>query len=232
MSKLKAVLMAAAALVAVGSAVGIALNQAGQSVGMTVDEWCDKIDAIRDKQAKEHFFVAVKDGAELPKQAGGYLLGDCSGGTCTIAPDAAPHCSYTYDYNCGPLVSGWRVCETYAHPYVLAGWLAADDDTNIRAYRGFRRVVDDCKANFTGAQCLELLEADKRCWLLDSPAKGSPICRYGSLLGSVEPDGSPTPCPYARVVSGFPCVVNRGAGSEWKPIEQPWGEDGGPQGDP
>ena len=221
MTKLRAVLAAAASLVIGGLSIGIALNQAGQSEGMTTAEWCAAIDKISDAQKLERFFVAIQDGATIPKAwpdtDSGRLLGDCAGGTCTIAPAASPECAYTYQYDCGPLRQGWRVCEVRAHPYIAKGWLlAANANPDLRWYGSLGQVVTECLVHFSGPDCLALLQADDKCWLLDDGG----VCRYGSLLGSAEPDESATPCPYARVKARLPCVVNRGAGSEMTDAER------------
>ena len=218
MSKLKRVLAAAAALILTGTAVGIALNQAGVAENMTTEEWCKAIDQVRDVQRKDRFFVAVQNGADIPKAwpegENGRVLGDCAGGTCTIAPDAAPHCSYEYTYDCGPLVGGWRVCEVWAHPYVVRGWaLAAADRDDLRWYGGLGQVVAACLEHYTGAECLALLQADDKCWLLDDGR----VCRHGNLLGELD-----TACPYARVQARMPCTVWRGAGSERTDATRVW----------
>lgn len=271
MTKLRTVLAAAAALVATGVTVGVALNQAGVAEGMTATEWCAAIDRVNDVQKKDHFFVAVQPGNPIPEQAGGRLLGECSGGTCMIKPDAvdggltyraevaaeecnpepqcdvegpfAGHCiythnadgltrppdigtewkttgswgcAYTYTYDCGPEVNGWRVCDVYAHPYIAKGWmLAANEYEYLRWYGSMAAVVTACLEHFTGPECLNLLQADNRCWLLDDGR----VCRYGALLGADEA------CPYARVQARLPCVVNRGAGSEMRDAQRVWTDE-------
>lgn len=277
MTKLKAVLIAAAALVAAGVAVPLALNQAGIAEGMTPRQWCKAAQRANDIQKREHFYVAVAQGAEIPKESGGRLLGECQGGTCMVKPGAvaggfewtctvyarnkwgqlltdppvyaertsrqdgfaepSPEsdpeddnpcldawtntgrlwgCPVTYDYDCGPLVNGWRVCELYAHPYFAKGWRnEAAANVDFRWFGSLGDVVDECRAHFTGAQCLDLLQADRRCWLLDDGR----VCRFGSVLGE---DAA---CPYATVLARLPCVVYRGAGSEMQDVQRVWTDE-------
>lgn len=210
MTKLKALLTAAALLVAAGTAIPLALNQAGADLGVTPQQWCEKAQQANDIQKRERFFVGVADGATIPRESGGRLLGICGSGLCTIIPGVAEHCPITYDYDCGPLVNGWRICEVWAHPYFAKGWRnEASSNPDFRWYRSLGQVVTDCLAHFTGTQCLQLLQADDKCWLLDTGG----VCRFGSLLGSGDETG-PDPCPYARVQARMPCTVWRGAGSE------------------
>lgn len=219
MTRLRALLLAAAALVAGGLGIGVALNQSAQQLDppMSAAEWCTAAARrANDIQRKEHFFVAVAQGAAIPKESGGRLLGDCADGTCTVAPDAAPQCAVTYNYECGPLVNGWRVCEIFSHPYFAKGWAnEAQTNADFRWYGSLRDVVTACRAHFTGAECLTLLDADRKCWLLQD---GS-VCRYGHHLGTEDP------CPYAQVQGRMPCTVYRGAGSEMGDATREWSEE-------
>lgn len=217
MNNIKQWLSAAAALILTGVAVGVALDQSG----LDVERWCKAIDRVRDVQKKEHFSVAYQPGNPIPKAAGDRVLGDCSGGVCTIAPDSAPHCSYEYEYECDPVAaSGWRRCKAYAHSYVGKGWeLAADDVPWMRWLGPLPEGFARCQESGTFEQCLELFDADNKAWLLGDGR----ICRNGgidgrhTLAGDIE-----TPCPYAPNMREMPMTVNRGAGSEMVDATRVW----------
>jgi hypothetical protein len=215
MTKLKALLAAAAVLVAGGTTVTIALRQAGQQVGATCGEWAQLFERVSDPQAARQFYLAVQSGATIPKQAGSYLLGDCAASACTYLPQGCTT-SYDYTYDCGPLRNGWRICTVNAHPYVARGWkqAAADSGGAIRWYGTKAEVVSACLAHFTGADCLAMLGGvSTGCWRLDT----GDICRHGYIVRVNGPgDATPVACPAARVVGPFACTTNRGAGSEWQ----------------
>lgn len=220
MTKIKAMLAAAASLVIGGLAIGIALNQAGQQLGVSAQEWCSAVATAGDVQKREHFLLAYQPGNPIPEAwpdgPDGRILGECSGGTCTIAPAALPDCAYTYQYDCGPQVVGWRVCDVWAHPYVAKGWkLAAADLAYLRWFGSFAEASSTCLANFTGQQCLQLFDADRKCWLLGDGR----VCRFGKLLT----DG--TACPYGQVAAQMPCTVYRGAGSELDDAQRVWTDE-------
>lgn len=87
MTKLKRILSAAAALVLAGGiTVAVALRDAGQQEGSNCAEWAQMVEKVSDAQAARQFYLAVQDGATIPKAAGSYLLGDCATGTCTYLP--------------------------------------------------------------------------------------------------------------------------------------------------
>ena len=221
MTKLKALLSTAAALILTGLGVGVAINQAGVTHDVTTEQWCSKIQQVNDVQRKERFFIAIQQGATIPKAAGDRVLGDCAAGVCTIAPEAAPDCAYTYTYDLGPLVNGWRIAEVWAHPYVAKGWLlAADAQADLRWYASLGQVVGECLEHFTASECKTLLDVDGRCWVWDTDplppdeddrhfAPGD-RCRYGGHMGADEP------CAYnyPGEMKASPCTVYRGAGSE------------------
>lgn len=213
MSRLKQVLSAAAALV-LGSAlaIGVALNQAGQSEGMSPEEWCSLVERAKDPIRQHSFFIAIQPGNDIPEAYGDRLLGSCEGGTCTIAPNATPQCSYTYQYDCGPTVGGWKVCEVQdVHPYIAKGWmLAAEGFAYLRWYSSRSEVVTACLEHFTGPECLDLLQADSSCWLLNDGTK----CIRGNQVATG------IPCPYAQVVAPYPCTTSKGAGMEIKDAQR------------
>jgi hypothetical protein len=219
---LKKVWKAAAALIIAGASVAVGLQLASDSEGMTCKQWATSVKRLGDVQSKHHFFLAVQQGAEIPKARGDWILGECSGGTCTIGHESCT-VELTYTYDCGPLTAGWRLCEVYANPVFARGWReVATEQADFRWYKGLRDVVTECLNHFTGQQCLDLLDADNRCWLLDD----GNFCRYGREygpgLGGVDADGNPVLCRYARVQSPMPCTVNRGAGSEMADVAAEW----------
>lgn len=209
MSTFKQVLVTAAGLVVASAlALTVALQQAGQSHGMTCEEWRVAVERASDEGKWERFFVAVQDGTDIPEAHGTRVLGDCSAGTCTILPQGCDD-AFTYDYDASPLVAGWRVVEMHTHPYFAGGWKPwAAATAGARWYGSLGQVVTACQANFTGSQCLDLLQADDKCWLLDD----GQICRYNKLYGPGV--GGTEVCPYANVLARLPCRVLRGAGTE------------------
>lgn len=214
MTKLKAILAAAAALVAIGVTVPLALRQAGQAEGATCADWASMVDRVSDPQAVRQFYLAVQDGAPIPEQAGGFLLGECAGGVCEYLPEGCST-AYQYTYSAGPLRNGWRIVTVEAAPYVARGWKQAATESGgaIRWYGTKAQVVTECLAHFSGADCLAMLGgAASGCWRLDT----GDICRHGYVVRVNGPgDDPPVVCPAARIVSPFLCVTNRGAGSEW-----------------
>lgn len=222
MSKLRRVLAAAATLV-VGSGltIGLALNQAGQAEGMSAKEWCAAIQRVNDIQKQDRFFVALQPGNPVPdawpEGESGRVLGDCAGGTCTIAPNAPQDCAYTYTYQwIGPVVDGWRVAEVFAHPYVAAGWkLAAADLAYLKWFDSTGALITACQAHTTNAKCAQLLDLDAHNWVLDDDT----ICRRGIVQGTES-----TPCPY--LATGIKCklppVVYRGAMSWRADCDKQW----------
>lgn len=218
-TKLKALLAAAAALVAIGVAVPRALRQAGQEQGATCGQWASMVERVSDEQAQRSFYLAITEGAEIPKSAGTYLLGDCGGGSCSYLPEGCD-AGYTYSYTKGPLRNGWRIYEVRAHPYVARGWkqAASDSGGTIRWYGTKADVVTACLAHFAGGDCLAMLGgASNGCWLLDT----GDICRDGYVVRVHGPgDAEPQACPAARIIAPFPCTVNRGVGSEWQEVQE------------
>ena len=217
MTRLKQLAGAAAALVIAGGiAVGLALNQAGQSMTppVTCAEWNASAATWQDAQQGERAILAVKSGAEIPKAVGDRLLGDCVGGICTVKPQACEQ-AVTYSYQCGPLVNlgepgSWRLCEVRAPLYFLGAWKAVATATpgSFRFFGGFGEAQSSCLALTSGANCLALFDAGARCWLLNDGRTCDHGLMYGPGLGGSEP------CAYARVKAPMPCVVDRGAGSE------------------
>jgi hypothetical protein len=226
MTKFRAAIAAAAALIIAGGiTVGQALYQAGQSEGLTCAEWNARAKEFNNKQTKRHFYVAIQNGTPIPKAFGNKVLGDCAAGVCTVQPNGCD-LAITCEYDISPLVSGWRLAEVWAHPYFATGWYKAAGGTpGLRWYKSMRDVVAACRAHFTGAQCLQLLQADSKCWLLND----GHVCRYGLEygpgIGGADADGIPVYCRYADVLSPLPCTVYNGAGSELSEANEEWPED-------
>lgn len=223
LAKLKRVLRTAAALVLGGAAVTAALITAGQQEDMSLSEWCAATRAYRDPSTYETFFLAFPVGTEIPQawpqDTAGRLLGVCSSGTCTIDPG---RCAVEYSYHLAPAAAGYRLAEVHAPPYIAGGWRRwALDTAGVHWWDSFAQVVDACRANFTGAECLQLLEADGRCWLLDDGT----CCRYGKRGCAPSDSGlNGGACPYAQVVAPMPCTVSRGAGAELVDATKDWSE--------
>jgi len=221
---LKRIWKATAAAVVAGAAIATAFFSSWFQEDMTCRELAYATRHLRDPQQYESFFLGVADGADIPEAKGDYLLGACGNGGCIIPSDVCPESPpIVYNYDCGPSISGWRVCRVKAHPKIATGWYkVAQDDSNFRWYQSLGQVITECLNNYTKAQCLELLEADKHCWLIDDDE----FCRHGYLYGPGQ--GGETACPYARVIKAMPCEVMRGAGSERIDANKEWttNEDG------
>lgn len=222
MSKLKAVLATAAALVIGGTAIGIALNQAGQTHSMGAKEWCKRIEAISEDSKRKTFFIAIPQwrlAAGLPKAwpdtVDGRMLGDCGGGGCSFAPGVAEHCVYEYAYKSSPQVNGYRLFEVNAHPYIAKGWKLWAESTNgdgfgdrVYWWQSFAGPLKGCinNANMSNAQCLNILELDSRCLILPN----GDLCRLGNVMGTGAA------CPYASILATpdqaflFPCTSYNG----------------------
>ena len=217
MTRLKAVLTAAAVLILGGLGVGVALNQAGVTHGMGTQEWCAAIGRVNDIQQQDRFFVALQPGNPIPQAHGEYVLGACADNVCAIAPAAAPECAYTYSYSwIGPAIDGWRVAEVYAHHYIANGWrMAAADLAYLKWFGSTGALITACLAHTTPAKCAQLLSVDAWNWVLTDDT----ICRRGIVQGT-EAD----PCPY--LATGIKCklpeVVYRGAGSEMTDCLREW----------
>jgi hypothetical protein len=224
MTRLKLLIAGAvAALVAGVATIPLALKQSAQELQYTCAEWQRDIQRFNDVQERDTFYIAVQVGATIPNHSGDRLLGDCSGGTCTIAPPDQCDGSVTYTYDCGPAVNGWRVCSIFAPPYFAKGWKnEASTNAQFKWLGGFSTAVGKCLEVLTGQECMDAFDADRSCWLLDTGG----CCRYG--LRGCEPTASGlngAACPYARVVSPMPCTVYRGAGSEMVDATRVWADE-------
>lgn len=214
MTRLKAWLSGAAALVIAGGTIALSLMQSAQEQTPPVScvEGCELFSRVADSQQWPRFFVAMPQGVATPSAYGATLLGDCQHGTCSIRGPASCPCGIDYAYEAGPLVDGYRAIEVRAPATVARGWRAwANESGEARWLGGFRDAVAKCLELTTAAKCLQLFDAGNRCWLLST----GDICRYGYLVRTQGPgDDPPLACPYAQVVSPMPCTVDRGAGSE------------------
>ncbi len=240
MTKLKAVLATAAALVLGGLGVYQAMTESGQTHEMGIGEGCKRIAHISDVQKQKTWFLAIPNGTEIPKAwpdaPDGRVLGNCADGVCQFGPSADHECNYYYTYKSSPLVNGYRMFEVRSHKYIAAGWRAWAKSTDAEAFgdrvywwASFSSPLKGCinSPNMTNSQCLNILELDKRCLFLPDGR----ACRHGRLLGE------DSACPYVQIVNYiedpgsylawddpalYPCTVYRGAGSERQDAFKDW----------
>lgn len=231
MTRLRAVLAAAAALVLGGTALSVALRQAGQAEGLTCAEWCTRTAQYNAPDERHTFYIAFPSGTNVPEAHADRILGACSGGTCTVEPASCEQCAVSYPYELSPAVQGYRLAEIHAPPYIARGWkLWAQDTAGVRWYGSHAEVRAACLAHFTGAQCRDLLRGDERCWRLADGTRdvygwaGDPAtwqvvgtepyfrcCRYGLLACEPTVSGlNGTACPYAQAIGPMDCVSYRG----------------------
>jgi len=208
LTKIKRMLAVAAALVAGGVAVSVALRQAGDQEGVTRPEWCAATEKLSEAQEQFSFYAALPDGVTPPADK----IGECADGICTLRAQGVPDCSISYAYTRGPAVSGWRVWEVRTHPWIanyLRRWVL---EGNGRWYESKGQVVQACLAHFTGVQCLQLLGgANQGCWVLDT----GDYCRDGYVQRNSGPgDGALVACPAARIIGPVDCTTSKGAGGE------------------
>jgi len=217
MTRLKTKLSLAAIAILAGAAVTTAIVEQYTDV----DEWVEDTRRHRDTQSWRTFYIAVQDGTTIPKayavpEGEAYVLGDCAAKQCCLA-------DFCYDYQASALIGGWRLYEVFAPTYIVRGWKEwADGTAGGKFFWGHKQVVDTCKTYFTGAQCIELLRGDTRCWRLSTGG----CCRYGSR--GCEPTVSGLngeACPYGLVVASLPCSTNRGAGSAMGDSKTTWTVD-------
>ena len=192
----KALLSAAATLVLVGTAVGVALDTEMATQEVTCPDWCSKVAEYGDVQDKRWIFLGVAGGVDVADyeavEDGDHdrLLGVCAGGTCTIEPSGCG-CAYTYTYTKSPLVAGWRVVMIFAHKYILGGWKKAvvgDPDLKFLADSDnpapFSGLWSKCRVHFSKVECTDLLARHVQFLMDDGTmcmgSSSSDLWHYGS----------------------------------------------------
>ena len=217
MSKLKRILIAAAALVT-GSAMalGLALTTANEAEvkPLTGKQWVAAIERT-EQQGTLTYFVAIQNGYAIPAASSGYILGDCGGGACTVKGSNHPK-ELTYSYRLSDVVNLWRLARVTSPRYFALGWKQlASEAAEVRFYKSYADVVASCLTNFTAVQCRSLVSGVSECWL--NTSDGS-YCRYGLKydvgLGGVNPNGSPATCDVGVNHVPFPCS-DEGRGQAW-----------------
>ena len=167
MSRLRAYLLAAVALVGGGVTLTVALQDAADDVSPPLEcpEWDTQIDRL--KQRRVGFFVMFQPGVTIPETHDNRILGTCVAATrtCTVSRQDCLN-SYTYSFDLGPNVAGWRLAYTDSHPYFARSWerLAADT-ANLEFLGGYKEAGPACIATaLTGAQCRSLFASINDCW--------------------------------------------------------------------
>lgn len=211
MSRLRQLLVAAAALVLGGLGLDQALHDAGQAAApkWNCSEWAQVAQRYSDLQQQETFYVAVPTGSAVPSVVGDRVLGDCAGGVCTIKPASCSDAA-TWTYKAGAPLGGKVIIRARAPLYVAEGlrrWVGGL--TGGLWLGSFGQAVSTCLSLTTAANCRTMLGGVSDCWLLSDGR----LCRYGRLYGPGE--GGASACPALDAgARPMPCEVSRGAGSE------------------
>lgn len=211
MTRLKALLIAAATLVGGGALLTVALQQSAENLSppMSCKEWAHQVFRWSDPDRAFVYFVAAQTGVNPPAAFGNRVLGDCSAGQCTVSRQ---DCSVSYSYNYEIIlnVDGWRLGRITAIPYIAGGHKAWADATPGAKWLGsFGEVVGNCLEIRSAAECDSFLAPTSDCWLLSN----GNLCRYekeygpglgGTQACSAAPSGGDTP---------IDCADRHGAGS-------------------
>ena len=205
MTRLRAVLAAAAALVVGGGlALNVALRQAGQDLvpRMTCAEWEQ---VVAQAEPPIEWFVATTDAFVPPTAVGSRIIGTCAAGVCTVEPQSCPT-PVTYTYERSAPVSGWRLYRVRGPKYFAVGWraLATAQPASVRFYRGWAELAADCLTHFTAANCRTLADGAGVCW----KRAGNQYCRKGRLYGPGL--GGVGACSPQAGDSPYPCDVTAG----------------------
>lgn len=211
MNRLRAALAAAAALIAGGTAIGLALRTAEPSCAF----WARVQDEAA-SQPPNDWFVAVADGFAVPSTAGEYVLGNCGAQGCRLSPAG---CNVDIDYSAerSGSLGGWRLYRLQGPRYFARAWreLASTEPASVKFFRSWKDLGADCIATGrTAAQCRAIIASVPGvCW-----RRGAQYCRdgllYGPGLGGVDSAGNLVTCsPQAGDVP-YPCD-DGGRGAEW-----------------
>lgn len=196
-SRARAILAAAAALVAGGTALVVAIPQANRAapIPLTCAE-LHELQAMNEAEAVP-FYLAVAVGYTPPTVIGDRVLGDCAGGRCVVVQPNGCTAELAYRFTVSPAVSGWRLVEVRAHPYFAGGWQAmatAAGASNLRFWAARKDVAAACLAVLSAANCRTLLGGIAPCW---RRADGT-HCRYGRVygpgVGGVDAAGNAVTC--------------------------------------
>lgn len=207
MTRLRALLVAAAALVAGGTALTLALRNAGLSLvpPMTCSEWSRLVTEAQQLPPSD-WFMAGASGYSPPTTISDRVLGECAAGKCVVAPQGC-EASYSYDFDRSPAVNGWFLYHFRGPLYFAEGWrqLATAVPASAKFFEGWKDVWAKCTALATVARCLQMLDGAGACW----KRAGGFYCRkgllYGPGLGGVNADGSPATCAPAAGDVPYPC---------------------------
>lgn len=208
-TRIKALFAAAAATGAV--VLSVALQEAAQDVipPMSCAEWQHELAPYQDKQSWHTFHLGFADSAQPPQMVGNRPLGRRDADAFVISMDGCD-IELRYPYKLSPAVNGRRVVAFRAPLAVAAAWRQWSQDTPGVLWLGsFGQAVDECVARVPLAQCRQMLGAVHDCWLQDDGT----LCRYGRT-----PAGEA--CAPGAGSRPLPCVVDRGAGSEFEDLER------------
>jgi len=210
MSRFKRILAAAAAL---GGTLAVALLTANQAdpEPMTCREFGALVRRLEGERLT--YFVAVRHGYAPPEMAASRPLGECASRRCTIGAQGCRHI-YSYRYEPGPLVNGWRLVKLVSHPYVAGGWRElAQGNPDLHFMRSYGEAVSLCVARFGAASCRGLLRSVNDCWERSGGEQCRGGLRYGPGAGGVQPNPAPLTTPPA------PDACTVGADDAWVPCE-------------
>lgn len=201
--KIKRTLQAAAALVIAGTALTLALRQAGQAEGVTCEQWGRAVDGLNNIDQHVIFWLAVSSGTTPPGAFADRIIGNCASGVCSASPGGQCDYAATYTYELTGAVSGHRVFRVKAHPYfagALKAW--AEGTAGVTWLGTMGEAFTKCKTVFTAAKCINLLSQGQQCWM---QADGT-LCRFGRTYRVNGPgrvtDGACSPATGSRP---YPC---------------------------
>jgi len=227
MTRLRNILIAAAALVGGAVTLPMAFDQANQASGdpYTCEELGDlflRVDAL----PRANFWFAYEVGHTIPAVTGSYVLGDCATGACVLATaeeDCDAEASYPY-WDSSP-TSGWVIRMVDSPLYYGRGWLELGAaDSKVRFLKSWKDAETLCLDHFSQADCSSMLNEVNPCWLRTDGL----YCRHGKLYGPGQ--GGTTPCTVQDTDVQYPCS-DFGHGPDWAPAVITaifWGDEGGP----
>jgi hypothetical protein len=241
-TKLKAVLASAATLfVAGGITFGVALQQAGQAHDVTCSQFNRAMVKPQQRDNQRTAYIAFLNDFDLASIPPAFddsgtarHLGDCAGGWCEYNPNGCTYEEHAprFPYNCPPKVDGNRVCAMSGPLLWLGNWKRyAAVTPDVVFLDGCGDLLTRCLANFTGAQCRDMLEpivqlkiegGTNQCCGHDCSQSW---CRHGLIygpgMGGSCDESTPAQCPYAAIIAGQVQVTGCSAYTSYKGKSEP-----------
>lgn len=206
-----ALLAAAAALVAGGTALNVALRQAGQAQNLTCDDWCDGISAFAQKDMEREFFFVLPITAGLPPAAfNGRVIGNCAAGTCTVEPQGCNKCKYEYKYKqSGVFGVTHRAFSVRTIPYIAGGIKAWVESVTGGRWGGtYTQTMAQCLTLFTETVCVGGLGQVHSCWKTGGTDAAPVLCRNGRQYDNTANGGGNLTCTPGVGATPWPCEAS------------------------